>query len=116
MIQGAIKWHAEGLAIPDSVREASADYMADHDDVAQWISECCEVEGEPRAGDLYASFSTWKRARGENPPSQTVWGSRLTALPGISKRRSGGIRYSGIRLTATQFGLYADIRDRSLAS
>ncbi len=103
MIRGAVKWHIEGLAIPSSVLDASADYMADNDDMAQWIAECCEMEGEARAGDLYASFSAWKKARGENAPSQTVWGSRLTAMQGITKRRSGGIRYSGIRLAASQF-------------
>ena len=115
MIQGAVKWHAEGLAIPDSVRDASAEYMADHDDVAQWMAECCVRDGEAKASDLYASFSVWKKARGENAPSQTAWGSRLAALPGISKRRSGGIKYSGIRLndsqmSAFQAGSYADIR------
>lgn len=103
MIKGAVKWHAEGLAVPGSVLNASADYMADNDDMAQWIAECCEMEGESKAGDLYASFSAWKKARGENPPSQTVWGARLTATRGINKRHSNGIRYSGIRLAASQF-------------
>lgn len=103
MIKGAVKWYAEGLAAPGSVLNASAEYMADNDDMAQWIAECCEMDGEVKAGDLYANFSAWKKARGENPPSQTVWGSRLTAMQGINKRRSGGIRYTGIRLAASHF-------------
>ena len=105
MIRGAVKWHVEGLAVPGSVLDASAEYMADNDDMAQWIAECCEMEGEAKAGYLYASFSAWKKARGENAPSQTVWGSRLTAMQGISKRRSGGVRYSGIRLNAKEAGI-----------
>ncbi|MBK7061029.1 MAG: hypothetical protein IPH51_11160 [Rubrivivax sp.] len=40
------RWYSEGLAIPESVRAASADYMADHDDLALWIDECCEREGQ----------------------------------------------------------------------
>lgn len=105
MIRGAVKWYVEGLAVPGSVLDASAEYMADNDDMAQWIAECCEMEGEARASDLYASFSAWKKARGENAPSQTVWGSRLTAMRGISKRRSGGVWYSGIRLNAKWAGM-----------
>ena len=88
------------LGCPVSVLDASAEYMADNDDATRWIAECCEMEGEAKASDLYARDSAWKKARGENAPSQTVWGSRLTAMRGISKRRSGGVQYSGIRLHA----------------
>lgn len=102
IVQGAVAWASEGLAVPAAVRDASADYMADHDDLALWIEECCEREGSARASDLYESFSAWKKARGEHAPSQTVWGSRLTTLPGITKRRSNGFRYEGIRLTAAE--------------
>jgi len=98
MVAGAVKWAHDGLAVPDSVRNASAEYMADHDDLQLWIDQCCDLTGEARAGDLYRSFGDWKKARGEHAPSQTVWGSRLTTLPNISKRRSNGIQYAGIRL------------------
>ena len=103
MIEGAVKWHKDGLAVPTSVLNASADYMADNDDMAQWITERCELTGEAKAGMLYANFFHWKMDRGENPPSQTVWGSRLSAMPGITKRRSGGILYSGIKLAISQY-------------
>lgn len=98
IIRGTIKWHSDGLAVPASVRDASHEYMADHDDLQLWIDECCEMQGEARASDLYASFGAWKKARGEHASSQTTWGSRLTTLPGVQKRRSNGIRYAGIRL------------------
>ncbi len=99
VVHGAMDWHRDGLAVPASVRDASAEYMTDHDDLALWMDECCERQGESRAGDLYSSFSRWKKTRGEHAPSQTVWGSRITTLPGIEKRRSNGMRYVGLRLT-----------------
>lgn len=99
IVSGAMDWARDGLAIPASVRDASAEYMSDHDDLQLWMDECCEREGEGKAGDLYASFGRWKKSRGEHAPSQTVWGSRITTLPGISKRRSNGIHYRGLRLT-----------------
>lgn len=98
MIRGAAKWHADGLAVPDSVRTASAEYMAVMDDMKLWMSERCTMDGETRAKDLYADFSAWKRARGENAPSQTLWGERMVAQPGISRRNSNGVKYTGIQL------------------
>ncbi len=100
VIEGAVKWHASGLQVPDSVVAASAAYMAENDDLAAWVDECC-VTGPAmscKASDLYRSFSQWAIGRGQHPPSQTTWGNQLSAMPGISKRRSNGILYAGISL------------------
>lgn len=102
LIQGAVRWNQSGLQTPTSVLDASADYMAEHDDLLLWAQECCIRDGEARAADLYSSFAAWKRTRGEHAPSMTSWGSRLVAIPGVARRRSGGIRYEGIRLTALE--------------
>lgn len=100
IIGGAMAWASDGLAVPQAVRAASADYMADHDDLALWMGECCRREAEGKASDLYASFALWKKARGEHAPSMTAWGSRLTSIPGIGKRKShGAVVYEGLSLT-----------------
>jgi putative DNA primase/helicase len=98
IVRGAMAWASEGLAIPGSVDDASADYMAEHDDLALWMDECCIRSGEGKANELYRSFAKWKEARRESAPSMTSWGSRIGALPGITKRRSNGARYVGVRL------------------
>ncbi|KQP14486.1 hypothetical protein ASF45_30005 [Pseudorhodoferax sp. Leaf265] len=97
-VEGAKKWHASGLAVPQVVSDASQDYMRDHDDLGQWAAECCDMSGEAKASHLYASFTAWKKARGEHPSSQTAWGGRVTTLRGVTKRMSNGVRYSGIQL------------------
>lgn len=104
MVRGAVRWHQEGLCIPECVRSAGAEYLADHDDVALWMEECCECtpDAQCRAGDAYASFSVWKKARGEHAQSLTAWGARIAAIPGIRKVRSMGIKYHGIKLTYTE--------------
>ena len=102
LIRGAVRWFRDGLQIPRRVLEASADYMHDHDDLVLWIDECCVRAGESKASELYASFSRWKKARGEHAPAMTTWGQRLQALPGIARRRSNGIRYDGIHLTEAE--------------
>lgn len=101
LIEGARKWHADGLPIPVKVQDASRDYLAEHDDAAMWIEECCDTGAghTDAASDLYASFRLWKRERGEAEPSMTVWGQRMALVAGIRKRRSGGIKYDGVRLT-----------------
>ncbi|MES2099052.1 MAG: phage/plasmid primase, P4 family [Pseudomonadota bacterium] len=110
IVGGAMAWASEGLAVPESVRAASADYMADHDDLALWMDECCERQGEGKASDLYSSFSMWKKARGEHATSMTAWGSRLTSIPGVQKRNSNGVRYVGLRLTALELAAVNESR------
>lgn len=97
--RGAAAWAAEGLAIPRIVREASDEYMGDHDDLALWLSECCDATGRSRATPLYASYKSWKLSRGEDAPSQTIWGERFAARPGIRKRKTDGVMvYEGVSL------------------
>ena len=104
-IEGARKWYADGLAIPGSVEDASRDYMAEHDDIAMWIEECCKTDAgtHARSSDLYASFRRWKQSRGEHEPSQTVWGEKMTLVPGLRKVKMAGIMtLKGIDLNATE--------------
>jgi putative DNA primase/helicase len=104
-VQGALKWHADGLAIPGRVEQASKDYMADHDDIAMWVGECCETASgmRCRSGDLYQSFRRWKQQRGEHEPSQTVWSEKMTLLPGLQRIKSDGVMvWKGIDLTGAE--------------
>ena len=103
MIGGAVAWAADGLALPAVVRDASDEYMADHNDVEQWLDECCErgAAHKERAGVLYGSFAQWKLARGERAPSAVTWAERMALLSDIQKRRSNGAVYAGLRLSPT---------------
>jgi putative DNA primase/helicase len=104
-IEGARKWYADGLAIPGKVEDASRDYMAEHDDIAMWIEECCKIDSgtHARSSDLYASFRRWKQSRGEHEPSQTVWGEKMTLVSGLRKVKMAGIMtLKGIDLNATE--------------
>ena len=100
MISGAVKWRAGGLAIPAAVTAASREYLADNDDVSLWLAECCQMQPDARtrAIDLYESFTGWIKARGQHPPSIRLFGDRMATLPGVSKVKSDGIRYLGVRL------------------
>src|SRR5690242_7515508 len=83
IIRGAARWRRDGLQVPTRVRDAGAEYLADHDDLALWIDEFCTLGGEAKASELYSSFKFWKTERGEHAPSMTTWSQRLQVVPGI---------------------------------
>ncbi len=99
IIQGAAKWHVDGLQIPQGVVNASREYLAEHDDIGMWMEECCDREdgAMSSASELYRAFSAWKSARGESAPSMTNFGHMVTTA-GISKKLSNGWKYVGVRL------------------
>lgn len=104
-IEGAVKWHAGGLAIPASVRDASAEYMHDNDDLLLWIDEHCIVDAAARskATPLYEDYIKWLKARGQQAPSMKLWGDRMAALEGVAKLKSHGVKvYTGIGLKALE--------------
>ncbi len=105
IIEGARDWHETGgLRIPQRVLAAGAEYLGEHDDIAIWLDECTDRDGDDSpASDLYASFRGWKQRRGEHAPSATTWFQDLARQPGIKKvRASSGFRYRGIALTANE--------------
>lgn len=101
-IAGAVKWACDGLQIPRSVEDASAEYLAAHDDIGLWIEERCITDAAHRtsASALYANFSQWKEASGERAQSMTAWGSRMT-LRYRPYRTMHGRGYEGIALLAS---------------
>lgn len=102
LVRGAVRWHREGLGIPERVRMAGAEYLAEHDDLALWMAEMCDRTGDAKASELYASFRQWKESCGEHAPSMKVWAQRLQAVQGIERRLSNGVRYAGIQLSTDE--------------
>jgi putative DNA primase/helicase len=110
MIRGAVAWAAGGLDIPAAVRAASDEYMADHNDVEQWLGDQCEraADARDKASALYESFARWKLSRGERAPSAVTWAERMALVPGLQKVRSNGSHYIGVRLrTGADAGEFA---------
>ena len=82
MIDGAVAWRKGGLAQPARVREATAAYFSDQDTTGQWLAECCIVEPNNASrweatANLFASWSAYARAAGEEAGSQKAIAARL---------------------------------------
>jgi putative DNA primase/helicase len=102
LVDGAIRWYAEGLNPPALVREAVDDYERTSDPIADFIDERC-VQGADercRAADLYAAYGRWCDGvgitdRSADRLSMRAFGERVKAkFP--SKKRNSGIVYLGI--------------------
>ena len=107
LIDGHSKWMAAGKKLPAcaAVEAESADYFASQSTPEMWVAERCEIlPGDDRTArqlpgstELYRDYSEWKKARGEQPVSQTRWAQ------GVMKRfdrlsSTWGLRYKGLRL------------------
>jgi putative DNA primase/helicase len=90
-IDGCLEWQRVGLEPPSAVSQATADYLAAEDAIAQWFDERCQQDdnAKTRSTELYADFKKWAEAAGEFVGSQR----RLTqALEdrGFRKDREAG--------------------------
>ena len=98
-IAGAAKWAATGLAIPPAVADASTAYLAEQNDLALWVDECCtrDASATATAGELYRSFQRWKEQAGEHAPSIKSFSQRLERM--FNKRHTKrGATFSGLHL------------------
>ncbi len=109
-IDGAVRWYQEGLVVPKTVLDASAQYLEDEDTFALWLAECCDVEPglTARAGELFDSWKEWCQRRNESPGTSKSFSHQLTSrnfekhknLPGMH-----GVRgYSGLQLRSAPRG------------
>lgn len=81
LIVAARDWYANGLRVPASVKAAVGAYMAEHDDIQQWIDDCCVVSADARheRGALYQSYSIHFKAGGKIPESRQGFYKSLEA-------------------------------------
>lgn len=99
MIEGAIKWNKDGLNRPDSVKDATNEYLASEDGYGEWLSECCEIDASASVpvSSAYKSFKSWCEQGGEYCPSQKRFSQRLVDR-GFSRIKSGVSSLGGFRM------------------
>ncbi len=111
MIEGARKWARDGLLIPATVRDASAEYLSAHDDIALWVDDCCRTGPMLKATSavLYKSFSDWKIAAGERPQAMNAWSSRM-AQRFTPARTLSARGFEGVDLGAVHANVYGQAK------
>jgi len=60
-VRGCLEWQAEGLGVPDEVRNATGDYQSEMDVLAAFIADCCVLtpNAQASATSLYQSYKRW---------------------------------------------------------
>lgn len=104
MIEGAVRWHAEGLGKSRAVDEATREYFETEDTLLAWIEDRCQCDKrhETQATRLFASWKAWCELTGEFPGTSKTFGAKLVEH-GFEKRHSMiGVMYRGINLLETQ--------------
>jgi putative DNA primase/helicase len=104
MIQGSLDWQANGLVRPQSVVNATAEYFADQDLLAQWLEDECDADPSNKwrtaaAGELFKSWNDYALRAGEKPGGQKSFSAAMQKR-GFEKHRGtkGSRQYVGIRL------------------
>ena len=94
MTEGCLDWQQRGLAPPDAVRKATADYLEGKDALAVWIEEA--TERDPNAWEsspvLFKSWKAWAERAGEWVGSLRKFSQRLEDRQesiGVRKGRDG---------------------------
>jgi putative DNA primase/helicase len=103
MIEGCILWQAEGLKPPQSVVDATDEYLQSEDTIATWIAERCELREsfQDTSAELFMSWKAWAELMGEPAISREAFSKKLGARPGIRSLKIGHLKargYGGIRV------------------
>lgn len=101
-VQGTLIYRQEGLNVPPEVSQATREYRAEMDVLADFLEECCEIapQYEVPLRQVYEAYKQWAEENGEKVLSQRVFSQRLTER-GIANRRrgtGGKVLIEGLRL------------------
>lgn len=102
LVRGCLDWQQRGLDVPDRVREYTAEYRAENDPLAEWISDACQLGPEhwTLASSLRAAYERWCKVAGTTPiDGDRSWGDALKAHACERRKRSAGHGWQGIALS-----------------
>ncbi len=104
LVRGHAEWRRGGLAPPETVTEATAQYRQDEDALARFLDQRCHTLAMLKVAStrLYTEWSSWCTTEGVPPGTQTAF-SRALGDRGFESNKSGGrMVFHGIGLRATE--------------
>jgi putative DNA primase/helicase len=107
IVEGAVAWHANGLGTCRAVEDATAEYRASNDPLADWLACCCLLDHDAQANarDLRDDFCRWAKNSGEDTCTPQAFARALQAHGLKRKRSKSGITWHGITLQAGAGGV-----------
>jgi putative DNA primase/helicase len=105
-VDGCLEWQRLGLAPPAAVVNATAEYLASQDAIANWLDDCCTLDqrNEAKRSALFASWKSWAEPAGEFVGKQKDFFAALESRGFVQVRESGtGQRmFRGLTLKPTE--------------
>jgi putative DNA primase/helicase len=70
MLEGANRWYADGLGMPEAVKAATATYRSEMDRLSDFLADCCVVGPEytVKSKALFDLYRNWCSENGEKHP------------------------------------------------
>ncbi|HWK33955.1 MAG TPA: phage/plasmid primase, P4 family [Hyphomicrobium sp.] len=98
MVEGALAWQREGLAPPQAVVRATAEYLAAEDSFGSWIETECDRDpaASTKATVLFALWKQWSEDAGERCGSMKSFAAALQGRGFASRHTRNGNVYDGI--------------------
>lgn len=106
-IEGCLAWQREGLGKPQLVADATAEYFAEQDMLAQWLTERCEAipRNEAPSAALYRDWRAWAEGRGEVAGTNKAFSAALERHHAKKATKAGAV-FVGIRLRPSDSGVF----------
>jgi putative DNA primase/helicase len=100
MIEGCLKWQADGLQPPEAVSAATAAYLAAEDAVGEWLDDCCwrDLNAWSKTSALFANWVEWATKAGEFVGSQKRFAQTLEKRGFEPHRRMDGRGFMGVKI------------------
>lgn len=99
-VEGFQHWRQIGLRPPATITEATDDYMANQDDLQQWLDDRTKrnAAGTTLSADLFRDWSGWKDQRKESSGAQRSFNDRLADRGFAKKKTMNGVAFENIEL------------------
>ena len=101
MVDGCLEWRRHGLMIPDIVRTATDDYLADQDTIGQWADERLEKatpDAFVKTRDLFMNWKQWCDDRNLFAGTETAFADTLKDRGYVQRRTNKARGFNGIAL------------------
>lgn len=88
-VAGCLDWKANGLAEPETVKQAIAGYMREQDTIGRFMDESCVFNPRTTVGlnELRKAYEDWCESSGEIAANTREFAKYLSGKAGLSKTR-----------------------------
>jgi len=98
-IEGCLKWQADGVQLPDVVRNATAEYFTDEDPVGRFLEERTVTRHDATVltASVYEAWRDWASEQGEPIRTARWLTTNLSQRPGIERWKCSKTAQRGLR-------------------